>query len=56
VGWAVDRTVRFRIGEQEAPCRIGVVYRREDGEWNMLHFHSSIAVSNKEALGVELPD
>src|SRR5215217_3920442 len=41
VGWAVDRMVRFRVGNQEAPSRLSVVYRREDGEWKMVHFHSS---------------
>ena len=56
VGWAVDRTVRFRVGDQEAPFRFSVVYRREDGEWKMVHFHSSVAVANEEALGVSLPD
>jgi hypothetical protein len=56
VGWAVDRTVRFRIGDQEAPFRFSVVYRREDGTWKMVHFHSSVGVSNEEALGVTLPD
>jgi hypothetical protein len=54
VGWAVDRMVRFRIGDQEAPFRFSVVYRREDEDWRMVHFHSSVGVSNEEALGVEL--
>ena len=54
VGWAVDRTIRFRVGDQEAPFRFSVVYRREDRDWKMVHFHSSVGVSNEEALGVEL--
>jgi hypothetical protein len=33
-----------------------VVYRREDEDWKMVHFHSSVGVSNEEALGVDLPD
>ena len=56
VGWAVDRSVRFRVGDQEAPFRFSAVYRREDSEWKMVHFHSSVGVPNEEALGVELPD
>ena len=32
-----------------------VVYRREDGVWKMVHFHSSIGVPNEDAIGVELP-
>ena len=55
VGWAVDRVMRFRVGEQEIPCRMSVVYRREDGAWKMVHFHSSIGVPNEDAIGVELP-
>jgi hypothetical protein len=56
VGWAVDRAVRFRVGEQEIPFRFSVVYRREEGEWRMVHFHSSVGVPNDEAIGVALPD
>jgi hypothetical protein len=56
VRWAIDRTVRFCIGDQEAPFRFSVVYRHEDGEWKMVHFHSSVGVSNEEARGVTLPD
>jgi hypothetical protein len=41
---AVDRSGRFRLGDQEAPFRLGVVYRREEGEWKMVHFHSSVGV------------
>jgi hypothetical protein len=55
VGWAVDHRMRFRVGEQEGPFRMTVVYRREDGIWKMVHFHSSIGVPNEDALGVELP-
>ncbi len=54
VGWAVDRGLRFRIGDQEFPFRLSVVYHREDGEWKMVHFHSSVGVPNEEAVGVEL--
>lgn len=54
VGWAVDRGMRFRVGEQETPFRMSAVYRREDGEWKMVHVHSSIGVPNAEAIGVEV--
>jgi hypothetical protein len=54
-GWAVDRGMRFRVGDREGTFRFSVVYRREDGEWKMVHFHSSIGVPNTEAVGVELP-
>ena len=55
VGWAVDREIRFRVGDQEQRFRFTVVYRRDEGVWKMVHFHSSIGVPNTEALGVELP-
>ena len=56
VGWAVDRMVRFRIGDQEIPFRFSVVYRREEGEWKMVHFHSSVGVPNEEVFGVQFPE
>ena len=55
VVWAVDRGMRFRVGDQQFPFRMSVVYHREDGAWKMVHFHSSIGVLNEEAIGVELP-
>jgi hypothetical protein len=55
IGWAVDHRMRFRVGEHEGPFRMTVVYRQEDGVWKMVHFHSSIGVSNADAIGVELP-
>jgi hypothetical protein len=54
VGWAVDRRLRFRVAEQEIPFRMSVVYHQEDGEWKMVHFHSSIGVPNEDAIGAEL--
>jgi hypothetical protein len=54
-GWAVDRGMRFQVGDREGAFRFSVVYRREDGEWKMVPFHSSIGVPNTEAVGVELP-
>ena len=40
----------FRLGEQEGPFRLTIVYRREDGVWKMVHFHSSIGVPNEDAI------
>ncbi len=54
-GWAVDRAIRFRVGEREQPFRISMVYRREDGVWKIVHFHSSLGVPNDAALGITLP-
>jgi hypothetical protein len=56
VGWAVDRMARFCLGDQEIPFRFSVVYRREDGAWKMVHFHSSVGVPNEEAIGIALPN
>jgi hypothetical protein len=55
MGWAVDRGVRFRVGNEETPFRVSVVYHREDGAWKMVHFRCSVGVSNEDALGTELP-
>ena len=55
VGWAIDHRMRFRLGAQERPFRMTVVYRREDGLWKMVHVHSSLGVPNEDAIGVVLP-
>jgi hypothetical protein len=36
VGWAVDRSVRFQVGDQEVPFRFSVVYgaRTGTGRWS----------------------
>jgi hypothetical protein len=35
----------------EIPFRNSVVLGREDGEWKVVHGHSSIGVSNEEMFG-----
>jgi len=55
MGWAVDRGLRFRVGERETPFRMSAVYHQEDGVWKMVHFHSSLGVLNADAIGIELP-
>jgi hypothetical protein len=42
--------------DEEAPFRFSAFYRLEERDWKMVHFHSSVGVSNEEALGVELTD
>ncbi len=55
VGWAVDRGLRFRVGDEEIPFRVSAVYHREDGEWRMVHFHCSVGVSDEDVMGTEVP-
>ncbi len=55
VGWAVDRGLRFRVGDEEIPFRVSAVYHREDGEWRMVHFHCSVGVPDEDQMGTELP-
>ena len=55
MGWAVDHRRRFRVGEQEGPFRMTVVYRQEGDVWKMTHFHGSVGVLNEDAIGIALP-
>jgi ketosteroid isomerase-like protein len=52
VGWVIDGDASFRLADgTEIPFRNSVVFRREDGEWKVVHGHSSIGVSNEEMFG-----
>ena len=55
IGWAVDLEPSFRLGEVVAPFRLTSIFRREDGEWRIVHWHCSVPVPNEEAMGQELP-
>ena len=51
VGWAIDCDPLFRLPDGlELPFRSSWVFRREDGEWKLVHVHTSIGVGNEEAL------
>ncbi len=55
VGWVIDRDASFRLPDgREIPFRSTLVFRREDGEWKLVHLHSSIGVSNEEMVGQDL--
>ena len=52
VGWVIDRDASFRVPDgPEIPFRSTVVFHREDGEWKLVHLHSSIGVKNEEMFG-----
>jgi hypothetical protein len=55
VGWVVDLEPLFRLGEVMAPFRLTCIFHRADGEWRIVHWHSSLPVPNEEAMGQELP-
>ena len=50
VGWYAARGVFVLQDEREIGFRATGVCRREDGEWRILQSHTSIPVSNEEAL------
>ncbi len=55
VGWVIDRDASFRLPDgREIPFRSTLVFRREDGEWKLVHLHSSIGVSNEEIFGEDV--
>jgi ketosteroid isomerase-like protein len=51
VGWAVDRRRKQMPDGKELTIRETTVWHEEDGEWKIVQFHASLAVSNEEAFG-----
>ncbi len=54
VGWAADRGAFILPDGSEVPFRLTAVFHKQDGEWRMIQSHASVAISNEEAMGVEL--
>ncbi len=55
VGWAIDRDASFRLPDgTEIPFRNTCVFLQEDGEWKLIHGHSSIGVRNEELFGEDV--
>jgi hypothetical protein len=54
VGWAADRGAFIMPDNREVPFRITAVFHREQGAWKMVQEHASVAISNEDALGVEI--
>jgi len=56
VGWISDRAVAFRLEDgTEVPFRFTAVFHKEDGDWKMVQFHTSVGVLNESAVGKALP-
>jgi hypothetical protein len=55
VGWVIDRNSSFRIPDgTEIPFRNSAVFLQEDGEWKLVHTHTSIGVRNEELFGEDV--
>src|SRR5688500_9278511 len=55
VGWSVDRDALFRLPDgTEVPFRNTYVFVQEDGEWKLIHGHTSIGVRNEEQFGEDI--
>lgn len=54
VGWAADRGSFVMPDNTEVPFRITAVFHRENGDWQLVQEHASVAVSNEDVLGVAL--
>ncbi len=55
VGWAIDRDALFRLPDgTEIPFRNTCVFLQEDGEWKVIHGHSSIGIRNEEMFGEDV--
>jgi ketosteroid isomerase-like protein len=55
VGWSIDRNASFRLPDStQIPFRNTGVFRREDGEWKLVHGHTSIGVRSEGLFGEDL--
>ena len=55
IGWVIDRDASFRLPDgTEIPFRNTVIFRREDGEWKLVHEHASIGIRNEEMFGEDV--
>ena len=55
VGWVIDRNASFRLADStQIPFRNTGVFRREDGEWKLVHGHTSIGVRMEELFGEDV--
>ena len=55
VGWVIDRNASFRLpNSTQIPFRNTGVFRREDGEWKLVHGHTSIGVRSEELFGEDV--
>jgi SnoaL-like protein len=55
VGWTIDRDASFRLPDGTGiPFRNSAVFLEEDGEWKLIHAHTSIGVRNEELLGEDV--
>jgi ketosteroid isomerase-like protein len=55
VGWSIDRDALFRLPDgTEIPFRNSCVFNQEDGEWKLIHGHTSIGVRNEEFFGEDI--
>jgi SnoaL-like domain len=54
-GWSMDRDALFRLPDgTEIPFLNTCVFLQEDGEWKLIHGHTSIGVRNEELFGVDI--
>jgi ketosteroid isomerase-like protein len=55
VGWVIDRNASFWLPDgTEIPFRNTGVFRREEGEWKLVHGHTSIGVRTEELFGEDI--
>ena len=52
-GWAADNAV-FKLGDIKIPMRVTAVFNKEQNDWKVVQWHTSMGVSNEEAIGKEL--
>lgn len=50
VGWAACRADVTFPGQAPIPLRVTLVCQREDGDWQVVHWHLSIGMPNEDAF------
>ncbi len=48
IGWIVDRPMLHIADGSSVPLRATTIFRREDGDWKMVHTHFSLGVPNEQ--------
>jgi len=53
-GWAASKATFTAPDGTRAPIRVSAVFRREGGQWRIIHAHNSVGVTNEDLVGREL--
>jgi hypothetical protein len=55
VGWMGDRAAWRLQDGTEVPFRLTAIFHKENGDWKIVQFHTSVGVPNESTVGMALP-